>query len=226
MSVSGGPDIITEGLVLHLDAANTESYPGSGGTWYDLSNNGNHCTVSNPSSYSTNKMGSLDRLIGCGLANLDITDITIEVVVNNLTGGGIATKGYINNTEFGLSVGYTPSRIVARPYHYHGQLTYTPSTLSGLHFIAYTAISNGNTVLYYNGVSVASRIISSAVKFSGSYSGASNSGLDLELGYHRYNSSSGVSFGGKYHCFKLYDRALSESEVLQNYNATRSRYGL
>ena len=40
MSVFGGPDIVTDGLVLHLDAANRKSYPGSGSTWYDLSENG------------------------------------------------------------------------------------------------------------------------------------------------------------------------------------------
>ena len=39
MTVYGGPDIVTDGLVSHLDAANTKSYPGSGSTWYDLSGN-------------------------------------------------------------------------------------------------------------------------------------------------------------------------------------------
>jgi len=42
MTVFGGPDIVTDGLVLHLDAANRKSYPGSGNTWYDLSGGNNH----------------------------------------------------------------------------------------------------------------------------------------------------------------------------------------
>jgi hypothetical protein len=45
MAVYGGPDIVTDGLVLHLDAANSKSYPGSGNTWYDLSGNGNDGTI-------------------------------------------------------------------------------------------------------------------------------------------------------------------------------------
>jgi hypothetical protein len=45
MTVFGGPDIETDGLVLHLDAANRKSYPGSGSTWYDLSGNGNHADL-------------------------------------------------------------------------------------------------------------------------------------------------------------------------------------
>ena len=224
MVVSGGPSIVDEGLLLHLDAADKNSYPGTGSTWYDISGNGNHCSLTNAASYNTNNKGSFLRLIGCGLSNLEVTDITIEVAVNGLSGGGIATKGYINSTEFGLSVGYSPSRIVARPYHFQGQLTYIPPTLSGSHFISYTAISNGNSVLYYNGNAVASRSIG-AVKFSGIYSGATtNAGLDLELGIHRYNASSGVNFGGRYYSFKLYNRALSASEVWQNYNATKGRF--
>ena len=42
-----GPHIVTDGLVLSLDAANTKSYPGSGTTWYDLSGNANHGRISN-----------------------------------------------------------------------------------------------------------------------------------------------------------------------------------
>ena len=34
-----GPRIVTDGLVLNLDAGNSKSYPGSGSTWYDLSDN-------------------------------------------------------------------------------------------------------------------------------------------------------------------------------------------
>jgi hypothetical protein len=44
MAVYGGPDIVTDGLVLHLDAANDKSYPGSGSIWYDLSGNNKNFT--------------------------------------------------------------------------------------------------------------------------------------------------------------------------------------
>ena len=45
MAALGGPDIVTDGLILVLDATNPLSYPGSGTTWYDLSGNGNHSTI-------------------------------------------------------------------------------------------------------------------------------------------------------------------------------------
>jgi len=47
MGFSRGPKIVTDGLVLALDAANTKSYPGSGTTWNDLSGNGNTGTLNN-----------------------------------------------------------------------------------------------------------------------------------------------------------------------------------
>ena len=44
MGVNYNPKIVTDGLVLCLDAANKRSYPGSGSTWNDLSGRGNHFT--------------------------------------------------------------------------------------------------------------------------------------------------------------------------------------
>ena len=47
MSIYGGPEIVTDGLVLHLDAANSKSYPGTGTSWFDLSGSNNHGTLVN-----------------------------------------------------------------------------------------------------------------------------------------------------------------------------------
>src|SRR5210317_1490874 len=40
MAIYAGPEIVNDGLVLHVDAANSRSYPGTGSVWYDLSGNG------------------------------------------------------------------------------------------------------------------------------------------------------------------------------------------
>ena len=44
--------LITDGLVLNLDAAKRDSYPGSGTTWYDISGNGNNGTLTNGPTYT------------------------------------------------------------------------------------------------------------------------------------------------------------------------------
>lgn len=59
MSYSNGPRIVTNGLVLYLDAGNSKSYPGSGTVWNDLSGNGNNGTLVNGPTYSGANKGSI-----------------------------------------------------------------------------------------------------------------------------------------------------------------------
>ncbi len=59
MSLHHSPRIVTDGLVLYLDAANPKSYPGTGTSWYDLSGNGNNGTLVNGIGYDSNNRGSM-----------------------------------------------------------------------------------------------------------------------------------------------------------------------
>ena len=52
-------NIITRGLVLHLDASSPSSYPGSGTSWSDISNNGHVGTLTNGPTFSTDGGGSI-----------------------------------------------------------------------------------------------------------------------------------------------------------------------
>ena len=56
MAASSGPNIITDGLVLALDAGNLKSYPGSGTSWVDLSDSGNNATLTNAPTYSNGNL--------------------------------------------------------------------------------------------------------------------------------------------------------------------------
>ena len=59
MAFFRGPNIVTDGLILALDAASPKSYPGSGTTWYDLTTNSLDATLYNGVSFSTNKQGTM-----------------------------------------------------------------------------------------------------------------------------------------------------------------------
>lgn len=59
MALAHNPKIVTDGLVLCLDAANPKSYPGSGTVWSDLSGNGNNGTLVNGVGYNSNNGGYL-----------------------------------------------------------------------------------------------------------------------------------------------------------------------
>ena len=59
MSYQTGPRIVTNGLVFCVDAADTNSYPGSGTTWFDLSGNGNNGTLNNGPTFNSANRGSI-----------------------------------------------------------------------------------------------------------------------------------------------------------------------
>ena len=86
MGLRHSPKIVTDGLVLCLDAANVKSYPGSGDTWYDLSGNGYDGTLINGASYD-----STDKCI--------VFDSTNEEVYATLSGVN-TTSGLYNTVDF------------------------------------------------------------------------------------------------------------------------------
>ena len=59
MGLAHSPRIVTDGLVLCLDAASKRSYPGTGATWYDISGNGNHFNLYNTPTFDSDNGGSI-----------------------------------------------------------------------------------------------------------------------------------------------------------------------
>ena len=91
--VAAAPTIVTNGLILNLDASNTSSYPGTGTVWTDLSGQNNNGTLVNGVGYSSVNGGTLtfdgvnDYVNMGNIFNFGTGDFTYEVVVlyNNLT---------------------------------------------------------------------------------------------------------------------------------------------
>ena len=59
MAIKHSPRIVTDGLVLYLDAANTKSYPGSGTTWTDISGKSNNGTLTNGPTFDSGNKGTI-----------------------------------------------------------------------------------------------------------------------------------------------------------------------
>ena len=85
MATDYNPSIVTDGLVLCLDAANTKSYPGSGTTWTDISGKGYDGTLTNGPTFSSDNLGCIvfdgsnDRVDGVHNSELNLTqDLTVE----------------------------------------------------------------------------------------------------------------------------------------------------
>ena len=224
------PKIVTNGLVLLLDAGNSKSYPGSGTTWTDLSGNGNNGTNANMT-FETNNGGifdfatnSVSTIPNSASLNSPVTGLTIEALVNfdSNTQDFIFEKGNVNSQYSLFSHG---SDIVFRTFHdgdgtYHSiailKANANPPISNGV-FNHIIGTWNGSTKrLYVNGNSIASS------SKSGNLTTTSNGAAVGRFG----GSSSGYFFDGKIAFVRVYNIGLTQDQVRQNFEAIRGRFSL
>lgn len=229
MSIYHHPRIVTDGLVLHLDAANKKSYPGSGTVWYDLSSYKNHGSFVGTLSYS-NTLGGTISFGGSGHVSVNhhsslelTTDLTLEIVFNKtgFTGDWVRLigKGGTNMNAGDRTYGFwhnnSSQTLYQRMVTSFNYLNLYGSNISNNNWYHIMAVTSGsNNYIYFNG-----RLVSSAVK-TATYASTT---LPLTIGYQgsfHYRHIGNISIA------KVYNRGLTATEVLQNYNATKSRYGL
>lgn len=220
--------VVRDGLVLHLDAANVKSYPGSGTTWSDLSGQGNHGTINGMThSLSNNGYFVLDGTNDvCTIPNSDslnpTSGLTIESWVNfdGASTDFIFEKGNVN-TQFSLfSHG---SDIVFRTFHegdgsYHTQ---NPSKTS-------VGVVNGqwhHIVGSWDG-STKRIYIDGELKNSVSKSGTLKTTTPGAAVGRFGGTSTGYWFDGNIAKVSVYERGLTSDEIRQNFEAVRGRFGV
>jgi hypothetical protein len=230
MSFHYSPRIVQDGLVLYLDAANTKSYPTTGTTWSDLSRRGNNGTLTNGPTFNSLNGGGIvfdgvndyvsfqKTLTEIGLINQSANTFECWVQFNSLTNYMHIIDG--SGNCFHLAV--EPVADGRSMFFWNGS-SYQPSsnpvatTLQWFHLVGVQE-SSFNKV-YANGVLLTNGSVSSnATNLSMS------GGKYLALGY--WQGFNNRYLNGILSQVRLYNRALSAQEVLQNYNATKSRFGL
>lgn len=231
----GGNSIITNGLILNLDAGNASSYPGTGTVWTDLSGQNNNGTLVNGVGYSSSNGGTLtfdgvnDYVNMGNIFNFGTGDFTYEVVVlyNNLTsnasGATIGKDNYSGtNTYKGVLINISDginfeTRNIINGSGPDNKVKYPQSNLSTNTWYIVNGIRNNNVLqLYVNGILRNSTTESTPTDITNSQS--------LRIG--SLSDSSSQNLNGKIGLVRTYNRALSDSEVLQNFNATKTRFGL
>lgn len=229
MGLDHSPNIVTDGLMTYLDAANLRSYPGSGSIWYDLNNNINF-TLQNSPVFIPNSAGGS---IGFTAANAHyatssslpvLTTWTIEAWffetgVSSGTYPAIIAEAFNGSSlNFALfNPNYTAGSYKLQTGYYVSPNWYWTTT--------FTITQNRwhHAVGTYDGVNV-KLYVNSDLQLSTASSTVptrSNSGIYL---MRRWDAAE--YYGGQLSTIKIYNRALSAQEVLQNYNATKRRYGL
>ena len=220
MALAYNPTIVSSGLVVAYDPANPKCYPGSGVTFYDLSGNNNHGTLTNGPTISNNLAkytvfdGSNDYIVSTnntGIADTTPRTLMAWVWMGNVSSSVVARIGAsAENQAFEMQV-YSSKLTMHR---YAGAPSYVQSSASiklnkWYHFaIAY----DGTNHKFY---------------IDGAYDSASGLAITttnspLYVGYPVYGGNGHMN--GNVSQVLLYNRELSATEINQNYNATKGRY--
>jgi len=236
MAINNNPKIVTDGLIFHVDSADKNCYGGSGTTVNDLSTSGLTSTFTNPSYSGSVNQGSfhydgINKTItvpSSAITNLQ-NNFSYEVWFNKQGVGSVGgSYDSIFQKEGGLS-GYPVYGIratseanpanLAMYFAFDGSGTQTQATVK----------SNGITIGEWVCCSVT---VSSDRVAKGYYQGDLQTSTTLSADLKDENNTCSIGVGdGRYWngyipIVKIYNRELSASEVRQNFNAMKSRFGL
>lgn len=232
MGYSFNPSIVTDGLVYYIDAYNAKSYIGSGTSVNDLSKNYTNATLVNGVGYNNGTFtfdGVNDR-IDCGTnfsTYLTGTNpFSIECFVylnasqptyadiwgNHYAYNGLVMQKYgstIDGFNFGFGFGLGSNTWTGTVYINLKSLMY--------HHLIVTRASNGDIVIYDNGVPASTGNLAGALVPNTSFNFQIGTGFDLaDIRY----------LSGNVPLFRIYNKVLNSSEVTQNFNANKGRFGL
>jgi len=224
MSLSHSPKVVTDGLVLYLDAANKRSYPGTGATWSDLKGSNDGTLTNGPTFDSASKGGIVfdgsDDYVSVPSFTSDLPShsFSLELVFKWDSYGtdniDFITAGAYEELEIhtGGDAGTNGLRFI--PYDYPGQGTLdNPNIITNdINHIVFTAEHSSPSKSYKSGELFLTSSTTSTITLTSS------------TFYIGRRSGGAFPFGGNIHTLKVYNRALSADEVRQNYLATRGRY--
>ena len=233
-TVSTIVNLTTDGLVLYYDPSSASSYSGSGTTITDLSGNGRNGTMSNisfTSPYFTyNGTSSQVSIADNAALEPGSGDWTMEVWVNQSTSGNDVVLGKFDPGGLTTDVSYS---IRTTGTTYYAQIGSGSGSGSSLYVNStnYVGTIGSWSQIVYVFTNVAANTLQTFVNGSSigtvSHSLASilNTSTNLYIGSYN-NGEYAQYFDGKIGITRLYNRALTASEVLNNYNADRSKYDL
>ena len=238
MSYRTGPKIVTDGLVLCLDAADRNSYPGTGSTWGDLSGNGYNNTLINSPSFNVSNGGNIifdgandySQITSSSTLN-GITDVSAGCWINIISSGTAGNPGGILNRYYNTTanngwgiIGFIDgNNNVAFAFNgressaaYYSNSTSYDWELNTWHYVV--GVKEGTSWKVY----VDENLEVNNTNGNGTTTFANN--VIYFGGYPQFGAQNRSNF--KIALCGIYNRALSGDEITQNYNATKGRFGL
>ncbi len=223
MAFNYSPKIVTDGLVLYLDAANPNSYVSGSTTWRDISRGGNNGTLVNGPTFNSANGGSIvfdgtNDFISTNFTQTFTSELTVEtwyrgtkIIRNHLWnfGSSVANNLYCNFNDTGRTL-WVYWQGNGTPAIRFTTINFTDSNIHHLVFRHSGSINQ----IYFDGQLLTPQETAGTQTFTGGGVGGS------------YNIAGSPFFGGNVYTNRIYNRALSQQEILQNYNATKTRFGL
>ena len=218
MAFIHSPKIVTSGLILCLDAANKVSYTDSGAKWYDLSGNSNNGNLTNGPTFSGANGGSIV---------FDGVDDYVNNSALTITGNQSFSWGaWIRPTATGTPVFFGNNSTGL------GMVSYWDSANNKVRVGTWglDRLTSGTTILpsnwaytfwTWNGTTLTS--------YTNGIADGTATGFSFNISNTYTTIGNAVNsqyFNGRISQTFIYNRALSATEVLQNYNATKTRFGL
>ena len=218
--------IVTDGLVFYVDAGNGLSYPGSGTTWSNLVG-GNDGTLTNGPTYSSNNGGAIvfdavdDYVVFPHDSALNVDSITVEMICSFhsfFNGYGVAKRSS-NNSNNAFFLGLGSSTLIRWGHTTNGtsqqslDYTYSMNTTDIYHIVG-TYDAAGGKKLYIDAQEVASNNNSGNLY---------QSSADLYIGTDG-RLTPGFNTMDNFFVLRIYNRAITSTEITQNYNALKNRF--
>lgn len=223
-SSSAPRGIPNDGLLLHLDAGNTTSYPGSGNTWYDLANNptANDATLINSPTFSSNNGGYITfSKVSSQSATVSGTNV-------------IPSAAYTKAVWFNLSDTTSDNNLVSSETGGHFMYLAGTNKLYNGHsnwvgFTQYQSNSSFSAGVWYFAALTYTTAVGMKLYINGTFDSAYTANKTAHVGDGSTNIGrygAGNFLNGSVSQVLTYNRAIDESEALSIYNTTKSRYGL
>jgi hypothetical protein len=209
-----------------LDAANVRSYPGSGTSWFDLSGNGRTGTLTNGPTFNSSNSGILnfdgvdDYVVAGNFFNFQTFTINLWV---NPASSQTTYADIIDNNHRG-DQNWVCQQNISNLNQYEFAVFGSSFQLSSTGLFTLTSNTWVNLTFTYDGTRV--RGYNNGTLFAtGSSLGTTINYVSQAFNVGRWGNG-GRTWNGKYGIVQSYNRALTADEILQNYNATKGRYGI
>lgn len=214
-SVISSPSIVTDSLVLNLDAGNASSYPGSGTTWTNLASSGSNGTLTNGPTFSN------------GAINFDGSDDYVAVTLNKASSCTFSVWAKTTSLATGPML-FNAGPIGTGPdlFFYSGTISWntwdgtaasfgaSPASVTNGNWHHYVVVNdsvNNNAKLYYDNALFGTTTFKNA---------AANTTLVIG------GAPTGYMWNGSIAIFMVHNKALSSAEISQNFSAHKTRFGL